>query len=223
MIMAVIQLRLASNSPRRRELLALTGWQFDVLPADIDETPRPAEHPYEYVLRLARSKAQACAALQPIDPVHGLILAADTTVADGDDLLGKPASHDEAVSMLTRLRGRTHQVYTAVAVLDGPGRMESAVCRSDVPMRAYTADEMEAYIATGDPFDKAGGYAIQNRQFHPVENFQGCFCNVMGLPLCTLKQLMQAFGHETPLRVPPEPSQRNALGCAACESFEHRE
>jgi septum formation protein len=186
-------LHLASNSPRRRQLLSWAGWTFDTLPANVDESLHPGEVPDRYVLRLAESKARACAA------PDGLVIAADTTVADGERILGKPAGPAEAREMLSSLRGREHQVYTALAVLNtASGQLEMDVCRSGVSMRAYNDAEIEDYIASGDPFDKAGAYAIQNQSFHPVEGFQGCYANVMGLPLCRLALLLERFGLHAP-------------------------
>ena len=175
---------LASNSPRRRELLALGSWMFNIRPADVDESQRPGEAPGTYVLRLAESKARACAASAHEDLI---ILAADTAVVDGDAILGKPEDMAEAEIMLRRLRGHTHQVYTGIAILRASDRkLVTDLCATDVPMRAYSDDELRAYIATGDPLDKAGAYAIQHSKFHPVEALNGCFASVMGLPLCHL-------------------------------------
>jgi MAF protein len=180
---------LASNSPRRRELLALGGWMFHTRPADVDESQRPGEEPGAYVLRLAESKARTCAASAHPDLV---IVAADTTVASGNAILGKPKDMAEAVEMLKALRGRSHQVYTGIAVLRmSDGRLVTDLCITDVPMRAYRDDEIEAYVATGDPLDKAGAYAIQNAGFHPVEALRGCYACVMGLPLCHLARSLQ--------------------------------
>jgi MAF protein len=175
---------LASNSPRRRELLALGGWTFRIRPADVDESQQPGEAPGAYVLRLAESKAHACA--EPAD-AESIILAADTAVINGNDILGKPKDTAEAVEMLKDLRGRSHQVYTGIAVLRlSDGTLVTDLCITDVPMRTYRDDEIEAYVATGDPLDKAGAYAIQNAGFHPVESLRGCYASVMGLPLCHL-------------------------------------
>ncbi|MCC6147365.1 MAG: septum formation protein Maf [Anaerolineaceae bacterium] len=189
--MAAPTLLLASGSPRRRQLLSLTGWNFSVAPAEVDETPLPGEHPRPYTLRLAEAKARAV--LPPAEP-GTLILAADTTVADEDTLLGKPSNAAEARRMLRRLRGHTHQVTTALAVLNPHrGEILTDVCVSQVPMRAYSDEEMETYIASGDPLDKAGAYAIQNSAFQPVTGFRGCFANVMGLPLCHIARTFKKF------------------------------
>jgi len=183
---------LASSSPRRRELFALTGWTFEIKPAAIDETPRPGENPPDYVLRLAVTKAREAAGQAERGQ---FVLAADTIVADGATLLGKPVDARQAAAMLVRLRGRVHQVYTAVALLDpDSGRLLSDLCVSQVPMRAYSHAEMEAYIASGDSLDKAGAYAIQHAGFRPVEKFAGCFASVMGLPLCHIARTFQKMG-----------------------------
>jgi MAF protein len=176
---------LASNSPRRREMLGWLGWSFTVCPADIDESPLPGEAPEPYVMRLAGSKALAAL---PNAKDGQTVLAADTIVADGDALLGKPASADEAAAMLRQLRGRSHRVCTAIALIlpENRGKVHRSLCVSQVPMRNYTDEEIAAYVASGDPLDKAGAYAIQHSGFHPVEDFSGCFASVMGLPMCHL-------------------------------------
>lgn len=178
---------LASNSPRRRQLLGLTGLDFQVVPADVDETPFQDEAPPNYVRRLAAAKALAVSTQFGRDK---LVIAADTTVVDGSQILGKPIDDQDATCMLRQLRGRTHQVYTAIAVAYG-GKLDVDLCWTDVPMRLYSDDEIQAYISTGDPLDKAGAYAIQNAGFHPVENLKGCYANVVGLPLCHLSRALQ--------------------------------
>lgn len=177
---------LASNSPRRKQLLALGGWQFTVQPADVDETPHPGETPLPYTVRLAKEKAQVVA--PKADP-SALIIASDTTVANGDAILGKPTDAAEAITMLTQLRGHAHWVYTAVAVLY-EGKMFTEVGKTEVLMRHYSDEELFAYVASGDPLDKAGAYAIQHAEFHPVAQINGCYANVMGLPLCHLARLL---------------------------------
>jgi septum formation protein len=191
---------LASNSPRRRELLALAGLPFTTQPADVDESRLPGEPAADYVRRLAQCKARAAAQLAPAD---AWVLAADTTVALEDDLLGKPAGAAEARRILERLRGRTHSVLTALALVRAPeGAISTELCVSPVRMRAYSDAEIETYIASGDPFDKAGGYAIQNRAFHPVANFSGCAASVMGLPLCHLARMLARRGITPPVDIP---------------------
>lgn len=183
---------LASNSPRRRELLSLAGWAFKVVSGEVDERPLASESSREYVLRLAQEKAKAGAGFGNIGD---LVIAADTAVVDQENsaevILGKPQDNSEADSMLRRLRGRIHRVFTGLAALRiGDDAFSSDVCCTEVPMRYYSDAEISAYIATGDPLDKAGAYAIQHPDFHPVEHFQGCYANVMGLPLCHLMRLL---------------------------------
>lgn len=194
-----MRLLLASNSPRRRELLNLSQWSFQVVMGEVNEHPLPSERSSEYVLRLAQEKTKSGAA-------HGnvgdLVIAADTAVVDRENgaelILGKPQDALEARSMLYWLRGRVHRVYSGVAVLRiGDINPLSDVCITDVPMRNYSDEEIEAYVATGDPLDKAGAYAIQHPVFKPVERLQGCYANVMGLPLCHLTRLMMQMD-ETP-------------------------
>jgi septum formation protein len=186
---SVTEIVLASNSPRRRELLALTKQNFIVSIADVDERTHPNESPAGYVLRLAKTKARATAGRAEADRI---VLAADTAVVDGGEILGKPEDEAEAFAMLTRLRGHTHQVYTGLALLRrGYGLLLTDLSITDVPMRVYTDDEIRAYIATGDPLDKAGAYAIQDEQFHPVEHMSGCYAGVMGLALCHVTRMLR--------------------------------
>jgi len=194
------QLILASNSPRRRQLLALSDWGFEVIVADVDESVSQNESPADYVLRLAETKARAIPAR-----ADRIVLAADTTVVDGSEILGKPNDEAEAFAMLTRLRGHTHQVYTGVALLrQNDGLLLHDLCVTDVPMRNYSDEEINAYIKTGDPLDKAGAYAIQHSQFHPVANVSGCYTSVMGLPLCRVASLMGKMGFSFQTGVPVE-------------------
>jgi septum formation protein len=189
---------LASNSPRRSELLRLLGLPFEVHPADIAEVQASGEPPADYVLRLARHKAAASAEDQP-----GLVIAADTTVVDGNELLEKPVDPADARRMLLQLRGRVHQVYTGIAILDADTRRSyDAVCCTQVPMRDYSDAEIEAYIATGDPLDKAGAYAIQHAGFQPVEGLRGCYASVMGLPLCHLLVGLRTLAVDIPDGLP---------------------
>lgn len=181
---------LASASPRRRELLARLGVPFDVEPADLEEDLQGAP-PVRLARRLATAKARAVAAQRPDD----IVIAADTIVAYRSILFGKPVDADEARAMLEFLRGRSHRVITAVAVLP-PGRrrplVEHAVTR--VTMRRYTDAGIDASIARGDPFDKAGAYAIQDERLGPVARYEGCYCNVVGLPLWTAARLLGRAG-----------------------------
>lgn len=185
--------------------MALTGWTFTVRAVDIDEQPLPGEPPREYVLRLAKSKALASAPLARPDEI---ILTADTTVADGMRILGKPENAAEAREMLRSLRGREHTVFTAIGVLGMPGtqvppagRLLTDICATRVWMRGYTDAEIEAYISSGDPFDKAGAYAIQNQTFQPVERIEGCYACVVGLPVCHVVRALAQFGLRPPADV----------------------
>ncbi len=213
------RLYLASNSPRRRELLSLCGWEYETLSSEVDETPLPGEDGKEYVQRLAKSKLVAAA---PQVKAEGVIIAADTSVigggGDGDArILGKPSHPGEAVEILRELRGEMHQVHTAISILSIPGgAILSDLCTTDVPMRTYSDEEIQAYVATGDPLDKAGAYAIQHASFHPVEKLEGCYANVMGLPLCHLTRTLKKIGMQ-PLTDVPQACQA-ALGYA-CPVF----
>ena len=180
---------LASNSPRRRQLFGLSGWDFTVIAADVDETPFENETPRDYVIRLAQAKASA---IQPKAEVDTVILGSDTTVVDGNEILGKPVDEADARRMLKQLRGRTHQVYTAIAILQN-GKMHTDLSIIDVPMREYSDQEIDAYIQTGDPMDKAGAYAIQHPEFKPVSSLEGCRAGVMGLPMCHVLRTLKHF------------------------------
>ena len=186
---------LASSSPRRRELLASLGFPFSIAKPDIDETQYPAEPPLAYVHRLSQAKA-AHIASQIASAAY--VLAADTVVIHNGVILGKPATAAEARAMLRQLRGQGHRVCTAMTLLapDGPALTE--VTCTDVLMRDYTDAEIEAYIATGDPFDKAGSYAIQHPEFAPVAHIDGSYSNVVGLPLETLRKLLNQTGWPLP-------------------------
>jgi MAF protein len=202
---AKMQIYLASNSPRRKQLLTLIKLEYNLLPAQVDETPLPGEDGIEYVRRIASVKA-VTVANQAGD--SGVIVAADTAVinhrTDGtDEILGKPADPIEAAEMLHRLRGHIHQVLTALSILHtDDGKMLFDLCTTDVPMRNYSEQEIEAYVTSGDPLDKAGAYAIQHAGFHPVEKLTGCYANVMGLPLCNLTRSLIRMGIDPKVNVP---------------------
>jgi septum formation protein len=194
---------LASASPRRRDLLDGLGLGFVVRPVDLDETPRPGEAPREYVARLAGEKAAAGAR------AGELVLAADTVVVlpgegagGGDALLGKPADPAEAEAMLARLAGREHVVYTGVALLEAgdgagrAGRRAVAVEESRVTLAALDAAEIAWYVATGEPLDKAGAYAIQGIGALYVEAVAGNYTNVVGLPLPAVRRLFAELGYD---------------------------
>jgi MAF protein len=194
---------LASGSPRRKQLMTLAGWTFLTASADIDEQPLGGEPPQQYVMRLAQGKCAAVKdALADAENPAAIIVAADTTVALDGEILGKPAHAGDAQGMLRRLRGRPHQVYTALSLLYLPDSLTlTDLCETQVMMRDYSDQEIEAYISTGDPLDKAGAYAIQHVEFHPVESLDGCYANVVGLPLCRLNRLLEQAGIE-PARRP---------------------
>jgi len=190
------RLILASASPRRRELLARLGLPFEVRTAAVDETPQPGEAPEALVRRLSRDKARAVAGQVALGPI---VIAADTAVVlrNGDEVLGKPADPAEAAAMLRRLRGRTHTVLTAIALIDtARPLLLTGLARTAVTMRDYSDEEIAAYIATGDPLDKAGAYAIQHPGFHPVASLKGSYTNVVGLPLPPLVRALKRLGLE---------------------------
>jgi len=180
---------LASNSPRRRELLSQIGVAHIVLAADIDETVLPGELPQAYVVRLAREKALAIHRTRPQLPV----LAADTTVVVDGRVFGKPRDRSDAIAMLLELAGRTHEVLTAVALANAQGVSER-LSASTVRFRKISPEECAAYWETGEPRDKAGGYAIQGLGAVFVESLSGSYSAVMGLPLFETGELLQAAG-----------------------------
>lgn len=183
---------LASASPRRSALLTQIGVPHSIRPVDIDETARPGESPAEYVYRLACTKAEML--WDRLDPPQRLpVLGADTTVALGKDILGKPGNSAELLTMLRRLSGRTHQVYTGVALRSERGT-QARLSVSDVTFRALNDIEIIAYWQTGEPGDKAGGYAVQGRGAVFIERIHGSYSGVMGLPLFETAQLLQEIG-----------------------------
>jgi septum formation protein len=208
------RLLLASQSPRRRELLALLGLPFETDASEVDETPHSGEPPAALAARLSQAKAQAC----PAD--RAVIVACDTVVACDGQALGKPRDPDEASEMLRRLRGRTHSVYTGVTLLEkDTERSVTDVAETQVIMRAYADAELAAYVASGDPMDKAGAYAIQHRSFHPVSKVQGCFANVMGLPLCHLTRHLRRWEIDPLQDVPAACQAHTGQRCAVYQSI----
>ena len=177
---------LASASPRRRDLLAQAGIACEVVPANVDESRRPDEPPADYVLRVAHEKAAAVA-----PRVDGaVVVAADTAVVVDGDVLGKPADASEARAMLARLSGRTHTVFSAV-VVQRCTRVVSCVVPTQVTMRTIRDDEIAAYVAGDEPYDKAGGYAIQGRAGAFVSRVEGSYTGIVGLPLCEALELLR--------------------------------
>ncbi len=218
---------LASSSPRRRELLNILGLSFQVITpgapfagsptlSTVDETPLPGELPDALVQRLSRLKAEAVAAnlaqLTPFLPSpftqnsQIFIIAADTEVALGTQILGKPGNAAAATEMLKALRRQAHHVYSGLTVARLNGAELALVTRlhqSTVWMRPYTDAEIAAYVASGDPLDKAGAYGIQNKDFAPVARLEGCFASVMGLPLGELATALHELGLSLPSVTPP--------------------
>ena len=184
------KLILASGSPRRNELLRLLGIPFSKRPADIDESKHESESPKQYVERMAREKGEAVEAL-----ADELVLSADTIVDLEGLVLGKPVDQEDARRILKLMRGKVHRVHTALSLNFGEeNTVACEVCLTEVTMRDYSNEEIEAYLARGDYRDKAGGYAIQDSQFHPVAKIEGCYANVMGLPLCHVYRLLRQAG-----------------------------
>lgn len=185
--MAII---LASKSPRRRELLKLLGVDFTIHTADIDETMDPDLPPEREVARVSAEKAKAVAASCGADDI---IIAADTIVVVDGQILGKPKSEADAVRMLNLLSGRRHEVMTGLTVLHG-GSIQSRVVRTGIEFRTLSDREIDAYVATGEPMDKAGAYGIQGRASIFVRHLDGDYFCVMGLPLCPLAEMLRACG-----------------------------
>lgn len=195
--------------------MTLLGLPFEVTVADVAEDPLADETPAATVVRLSQAKARAAcpeggqdvcgdfsAGPCPRRPVR-VIVACDTIVALDGEILSKPRNPAEAKSMLRRLRGGSHAVYSAVTLLDPvTGRATTEVTETQLVMRTYTNAEIDAYVASGDPLDKAGAYAIQHPGFHPVAKLHGCYANVVGLPLCHLTRCLRAFDIEPSRDVP---------------------
>ncbi|MCD6301953.1 MAG: septum formation protein Maf [Anaerolineae bacterium] len=195
-----LEIVLASASPRRRELLGTLGLNFRVQPGWVDETPEDGELPTDLARRLAMEKAVASYRVSRAP----LVIAADTLVVLDGEIMGKPVDPDEAQAMLWRLRGRKHDVLTGLALLDTGRRcVLTQLASTTVRMRPYSRAEVTAYVATGDPMDKAGAYAIQHPTFSPVESLKNCYANVVGLPLCHLVRGLRRLG----VAVPRDPLQ----------------
>ena len=186
-----MEIALASASPRRRELLSLITEHFTVCPADADETLRDAPLGEE-VTRLSRLKAEAVQAQYP----NAVCIGSDTMVTIDGLRLGKPKDADEAASMLRRLRGRTHEVLTGLAVLTPDGGAHALHTCTRVTFRDFAEDELAAYLATGEPLDKAGAYGIQGQGGKFVEKLQGPYDNVVGLPLDLVRQMLAEWEEE---------------------------
>ncbi|MDX6383784.1 MAG: nucleoside triphosphate pyrophosphatase [Blastocatellia bacterium] len=184
--LALPKIVLASASPRRAEILRSVGWPFEALPQDIDETRRASEEAATYVQRLARTKAEAAAQSRP----DALIVGADTTVVIGEEILEKPLDHDDARRMLRQLSGHWHQVLTGVAIA-GPLQTRVACATTEVKFALMSADEIDWYVSSGEPMDKAGAYAIQGPGSRFIEGIRGEYFNVVGLPVRLLYEMVR--------------------------------
>lgn len=182
---------LASNSPRRRELLRQIGVVFTSDPADVDERILPGEDAEAYAVRVALDKARVAAGRAG----NGVVIAADTIVVLGDTILGKPADARDAERMLGMLSGRTHRVVSGVAIVDAKtGRARTGTASTTVWFRDLAPDEIRSYVLTGEPLDKAGAYGIQEKGALLVEKIEGCYFNVVGLPLSLLVVMLREYG-----------------------------
>lgn len=188
------QLYLASRSPRRAQLLEQLGLRFEALPADVPEQPAPGQSPADYALSIALAKARAAARHAPL-PLP--VLGADTDVAVDGAILGKPRDRADALAMLARLSGRSHEVCSAVAVVAG-GREETALSVTRVHFGAISPEAAAAYWESGEPADKAGAYAIQGGAARWVRRIEGSYSGVVGLPLYETCELLQRFGVAVP-------------------------
>lgn len=189
-----MHLILASASPRRAEILRNAGFDFEVRPAHVDESLRPGESAKDYVRRLAEEKARmvACQHGKRAMTEPSIVIAADTAVVAGEEILGKPVSDQDARRMLRLLSGKTHEVFTGLAVLSMPDQEVSvAVEVTRVTFARLSDEEIEDYVSSGEPFDKAGGYGIQGRGGKFVSRIEGCYFNVMGLPLARLYAMLR--------------------------------
>jgi MAF protein len=206
-----LKLTLASRSPRRRDLLACLGLPFRVVVPQVEENavPTSSGQAEELAEALALAKAEAVAKNER----DGIVIAADTLVVDDDTILGKPPDGSEAAATLRRLRGKAHRVVTGIAVVDAAvGRCAASHVVTAVHMRPYADAEIDAYVARGEPLDKAGAYAIQDEAFHPVASYDGCYCNVVGLPLKALMSLLKGAGVD----ITPDTLGKLPAECAAC-------
>ena len=211
------KLILASGSPRRNQMLCLFGIPFTTAPAEIDEQKRRGESPIEYVERMAFEKGEA----RDISEDE-VVLSADTIVDLEGLVLGKPVDAEDAERTLKLMRGRSHRVYTALSLHVGKdGPILSDVCLTEVYMRAYSDEEIQAYIARGDYKDKAGGYAIQDPEFHPVDRIEGCYANVMGLPLCHVYRLFRRAGISVDIDIAELCQRYNDITCEVYPSILH--
>jgi MAF protein len=196
---STVRLILASASPRRQTLIGLLGLDWRAAPSALDEDLFLLGDPFVSALNVALAKARTTTT-----DYADVVVAADTIVASDGQSLGKPADATTAAAMLLGLRGRAHEVLTGVALRTSDGREWGAVVSTRVIMRSYAETEIAAYVARGEPFDKAGGYAVQDTEFRPVERCEGCYLNVVGLPLCAVAAGLAALKVAVePARQPP--------------------
>ena len=197
---------LASASPRRAELMAGMGVDFEVSPAGINEDPLPGEASEELVQRLAWAKAWSVTN----GLTRGLVVGADSLVVLGEEVFGKPDGPAQAWEMLRRLRGVRHRVVTGVAVIDAAGGRALVECMSSsITLRDLSDAEIAVSINSGVPFDKAGAYAVQDEELRPAESWDGCYSNIVGLPLCRLSEMLEKLGFQ----LPPRDAMRAPQGC----------
>lgn len=210
-----VRIVLASKSPRRRDFFRLLGLDFVADSSDADEDIAGDQTPAEAVRALSQRKARAVAARHP----DALVVGADTIVVLDGEILGKPADRDEAVAMLRRLRGRAHDVLSGVTLILPSGAEITECAESRVVMRDYSEAEIAVYVDSGDPMDKAGAYAIQNRAFRPVAQIEGCYANVMGLPLCHLARAFLQAGAPLDVDVPALCRAETGYPCAVYPQY----
>ncbi len=211
------RLVLASESPRRRELVQALGFDFAVIPADVPEEPLRGESPVQMVERLSREKALKVSSQMD----EGFVIGGDSTVVHLGESLGKPEDDEEARAMLRRLRGTTHHVSTGLTVVNaGTGEARTVSMTSEITLREYTDDEIEASIATGTPRDKAGAYAVQDTGLRPASGWEGCYHNIIGLPTCLLLQLLNDLGYSWSEGWQPPEATRCGPGCPVAGTME---
>jgi MAF protein len=207
--MEMRKLILASNSPRRKELLALFGLPFTTSPSNTNEEKLDLETPEQYVIRMAYEKGR-CKQLAPDE----FALSADTIVELDGEVIGKPVDETDAKTILNKMRGKTHLVHTAISLHNGEtDEIIFDICQTKVRMRNYSDEEIQNYLDKNQYLDKAGGYAIQDAAFHPVEEIEGCYSNVMGLPLCTLYRLFQQAGFRLDIKIAERCQGYNDIKC----------
>ncbi|MBP7212907.1 MAG: septum formation protein Maf [Anaerolineaceae bacterium] len=207
--MEMRKLILASNSPRRKELLALFGFPFTTSPSNTNEVKLALETPEQYVIRMAYEKGR-CKRLAPDE----FALSADTIVELDGEVIGKPTDEADAILILNKLRGKTHLVHTALSLHNGEtDEIMRDICHTKVSMRNYSDEEIQTYLNQNNYLDKAGAYAIQDADFHPVEGIEGCYSNVMGLPLCNLYRLLQRAGFGLDIKIAERCQGYNDIKC----------